>query len=307
MNAIHRTRIHTCGVFGSDARLSNHIGHKGVSLLEISLQLFYYRDAFVTGHSSKNAGGGYSVWRLGPKERQKENGRQRYAASRFNYERSFLAASATVKTSATVEASATVKSAVTVEAASAMEFTATWRPVESSFTADETAAGDHAMSNIPGAAIPGAAPARVTVPRTTVPAIHPAPVSQPSRSVKPWASADEETTGKPIRSVVSVWRTRIRIVSVISVITNRRSGKVTRTNSDANSNPDLRLRIRQRQHQHRQQRNIFQVTHNHLLPRISLNFSWRIPEALSTFPTNMNPERPGKVAQTGVADFSHLG
>ena len=41
MNAIDRTRIHTCRVFGADARLSNHVGHKGVSLLR-GLQPFYY-------------------------------------------------------------------------------------------------------------------------------------------------------------------------------------------------------------------------------------------------------------------------
>jgi hypothetical protein len=42
MNAIHRTRIHTCGVFGADTRLSNYVGHKGVSLLRV-LRSFYYR------------------------------------------------------------------------------------------------------------------------------------------------------------------------------------------------------------------------------------------------------------------------
>ena len=42
MNAIDWTRVHTGGVFGADARLSNHIGHKGVSLLRV-LRLFYYR------------------------------------------------------------------------------------------------------------------------------------------------------------------------------------------------------------------------------------------------------------------------
>jgi len=35
VNAIDRTRVHTGGVFGADARLSNHIGHKGVSLLGV--------------------------------------------------------------------------------------------------------------------------------------------------------------------------------------------------------------------------------------------------------------------------------
>jgi hypothetical protein len=42
MNAIDRARIHTRGVFGADARLSNNIGHKGVNLLRV-LRLFYYR------------------------------------------------------------------------------------------------------------------------------------------------------------------------------------------------------------------------------------------------------------------------
>src|SRR5579863_4895424 len=35
MNAIHRTRIYTRCILGVDARLCNHIGHKGVSLLRI--------------------------------------------------------------------------------------------------------------------------------------------------------------------------------------------------------------------------------------------------------------------------------
>jgi hypothetical protein len=61
MNAVHRARIHACSVFGADARLSNHVGHKGINLLG-SLLSFYYRDGFfVTGHSSKNAGGWYRV------------------------------------------------------------------------------------------------------------------------------------------------------------------------------------------------------------------------------------------------------
>src|SRR5215469_6755353 len=43
MNAIHRTRVHASGVFRADARLSNHVGHKSVSLLKVSFYLFYYR------------------------------------------------------------------------------------------------------------------------------------------------------------------------------------------------------------------------------------------------------------------------
>jgi hypothetical protein len=44
MNAIHRTSIDACGVFGVDARLCNYIGHKIVGLLE-SMQIFYYYDS----------------------------------------------------------------------------------------------------------------------------------------------------------------------------------------------------------------------------------------------------------------------
>src|SRR5208282_1526554 len=39
MNAIHRTRIHARRVFGVDARLCDHVCHKGVSLLKIYMRI----------------------------------------------------------------------------------------------------------------------------------------------------------------------------------------------------------------------------------------------------------------------------
>src|ERR1700722_697316 len=36
MNAIHRARVHTSGIFGVDARFSNYVGHKGCPTPESS-------------------------------------------------------------------------------------------------------------------------------------------------------------------------------------------------------------------------------------------------------------------------------
>jgi hypothetical protein len=36
--------------------------------------------------------------------------------------------------------------------------------------------------------------------------------------VKPWASADKDATGKPIRAVVAVRRAGVRIVSIVTVV-----------------------------------------------------------------------------------------
>jgi len=162
-------------------------------------------------------------------------------------------------------------------------------------------AGYKAVSANPSTTtVPAATPARMTVPRTAVPFVSPAPASQPPRSVEPRASPDEDAASKPVGTVVAVRRASVRIVSVVSVRACRRYADRT----DSNSHCDLRLRVSHWNHQHRQQRNIFQVTHNHLRFR-----SVHLCQIRKPFQTlySLEPSRPGKVAEFGVVDFSHLG
>ena len=99
----------------------------------------------------------------------------------------------------------------------------------------ETAANDRRMSVVP-AAIARA----ISVPPPVIPR----------------ARADEHSTHKPARTVISVGRTRIRIIRVVSVRTNRRSGHIAGADSYPHPYPDLRLRVSQRQHQHTEQSQI---------------------------------------------------
>ena len=79
--------------------------------------------------------------------------------------------------------------------------------------------------------------------------------------MKPRASTDENTTNKPVGTIVAIGSAGIRIVSVVSISTDRSNSH--RPNADSNSH--LCLRICQRYHQYRQQCYVFQITHNHLL------------------------------------------
>jgi hypothetical protein len=116
---------------------------------------------------------------------------------------------------------------------------------------------------------PRAAPARVSIPRTTIPAIRSAPAAQPPRAMKPRSRSDECTTHKPVRTVIPVGRAGVRGIPIISIRTERSaSGYADPYGTNADPHAHLRLRIRQRKHQHRYQRDIFQVTHNHLALQI---------------------------------------
>src|SRR5271165_5215651 len=152
-----------------------------------------------------------------------------------------------------------------------------------------------------------ATPARVTVPRTTVPSVTPTPASQPPRTVEPWASPDEDATSKPVSTVVSVRRATVRIVSVVSILTDRRCANcyADRTNSDSYSH--LRLRISKRHYRHhRQQRKIFQVSHTHLLALDRLNFLDFRSESPFQSLYVLERGRQEKVVKTGAAEFNHL-
>jgi hypothetical protein len=83
--------------------------------------------------------------------------------------------------------------------------------------------------------------------------------------VVPRTGSNEEAIYEVIRSVKAIRRASIRIIIVVTVRADRRPTYINRA-SDAHSDSNLRLRVSHRQHQHREQREIFQVTHNHLHP-----------------------------------------
>ena len=64
--------------------------------------------------------------------------------------------------------------------------------------------------------------------------------STPStEAVKPWASADEDTAGKPIRSIVAVGSTRIGVIPEVAVSAR---GRITNLGANPNANHNLRMR-----------------------------------------------------------------
>jgi hypothetical protein len=46
--------------------------------------------------------------------------------------------------------------------------------------------------------------------------------------VEPWPRADKDSAGKPARSVITIWRARVRIISVVAVGANRGRTNVSR-------------------------------------------------------------------------------
>ena len=141
-----------------------------------------------------------------------------------------------------------------------MEITAARNVPATAITAANVATANVAPANVAPADVatarvsmhPTAAirPIRMPVPWTTSPSIGPAPASQPTRTMEPRPSANEQTTYKPVRTVIPVGRAGIGIVAVIAVRANWRSGDIPRTDSYAHSNrtnpnsdadPDLRL------------------------------------------------------------------
>src|SRR6266853_2269138 len=79
--------------------------------------------------------------------------------------------------------------------------------------------------------------------------------------VIPRARAYKYSAAKPLRTVVSIRRTTIRIIVVVPILTDRRPRKVSRAYPNDNSYPDFRLGICKRHHQNCQQSKIFQITH----------------------------------------------
>src|SRR5580704_17042848 len=124
-----------------------------------------------------------------------------------------------------------------------------------------------ATATVVSAAIaPSATPARVSEPRASVPSISPTPAPQPPRTMEPRASSDENATRKPVSAVVAVRRTGVRVVPVVSILTDRRRSNIYSYRTDSDSHAHLRLRISKRHyHHHRHHRQIFHVPHTHLL------------------------------------------
>ncbi len=80
-----------------------------------------------------------------------------------------------------------------------------------------------------------------------------------ARSTEPGSGADEDSAREPVRPIVAVGRTGVRIVSIVAIGAHRRCAIVARPKPD--SYADLSLRVGQRNHQNRQQCQIFQVPH----------------------------------------------
>jgi len=124
--------------------------------------------------------------------------------------------------------------------------------------------------------------ADVTVPvtptATTVVAAIPEPGGVPP--VVPRTDADKHAIHKIIGTIVSIRRTSVGIVIVVSPFTDWRPSYIGWPYADSDPDAHLGLRIGQWHHQNCQQRNIFQVTHinpHGSSPAKSLNGSENLP------------------------------
>src|SRR5262249_9418877 len=109
-------------------------------------------------------------------------------------------------------------------------------------------------------------------------------IERASEAVIPRAGADEDSVHKPGRTIVSVGRTVIRVVRIVAVRANWRTGNIAGADTETDSNSDLRLRKRKRHEQRCDQSEIFQVFHNDpfLDPRFA-DCDCRIFEVASEF------------------------
>src|SRR5216684_1134571 len=160
------------------------------------MRLFYYRGGFVTGHSSKNAGGGYSA------ETKKNGWQLRVTPAVVHSIPGTLPASTT----------AAVKTASTVRHASAVEPTAA-SAMESSTTC------------VAASVAPAITPASVAIASANVSTAAPVswaaiPATTPA-TVIPRTGPDEYPIHEKVRPVESVRRARIRVVVIISIRTDR--------------------------------------------------------------------------------------
>jgi hypothetical protein len=70
--------------------------------------------------------------------------------------------------------------------------------------------------------------------------------------MKPGTGADEDATGEPIWTVVTIRGARIRRVVIIAILTCGRPAIISVTRSYADTNPNLRLGVSRGNHQNTQ-------------------------------------------------------
>ena len=134
---------------------------------------------------------------------------------------------------ATMEAATTVESTSAMIPTGAMEASA-MKPVASMHSTDVAA------SIAMGIDTTSVAESRTSIEATAIIS----PIPEPSRMtpVIPRSRANKHAAYEPIRPVIAVRRTGIRIIVIVSIRANRRTGRVAGTDSDPNAN--LRLRVR---------------------------------------------------------------
>lgn len=150
-----------------------------------------------------------------------------------------LATPTTVESAAAVEPTAAMESATTVNGVP-MEATAACNVSVSSVAVSDVAVSNIATS-VSAAIAPRATPSRVTDPRATTPSVCPSPVSEPSRTMEPRACSYEQTSDKPVWTVISIRSAGVGIVAVIAIGAHwsRTYGNTDRSHADPNAH--LRL------------------------------------------------------------------
>jgi hypothetical protein len=85
------------------------------------------------------------------------------------------------------------------------------------------------------------------MPIVAMPIVAVAVVAMTIVAVKPWASADEYATDKPVRTIKAIWSAGVRVIAVVTVGANGGcpiTVAVTSVNRTADSNSYRNLRIR---------------------------------------------------------------
>ena len=194
---------------------------------------------------------------------QKENGWQRFAASRF-LQATLLPVTATVRaatsvepttatsveptTTASVEAASTAIASTAADCASAMISAASYVAA--------CVSGVTIITNVSSSiAVVIAAPivsAAVITGMAVVATVSPITAMAPS-PVIPGSGADKDAAFKPLWTIEPIWRASIRIVRIVAVLTDRRTIRISIVSvggsTDRNSHSDLRRGIRNRHHQ----------------------------------------------------------
>ena len=144
--------------------------------------------------------------------------------------------------------SSTVEAATAMDLASAEGLSATESAVsmDVSVCVASVVTAVEAFVSIRISAMVAPTPAPIPPIASAVPATIPEPGWM--SPVIPRARSDENTAYEILRSVVAIRSAGIRIVIVVSIRTNWRSGDIRRSHSDSNSYSNLRLRIRKRHH-----------------------------------------------------------